>query len=121
MKIEFYEKNIKNIGIITNGTIYYYDKARTHKDILEHILNFEFKTSDVFYDFLKNSFLAFVYFFPNNIIVCSSYNEMNIGIIIKVILENNIPCSKLYKKENFDSSFSESEYKLINLNTLKLN
>lgn len=113
--LEFYEKNIIKKAIIYADT-YYYDKhINRHIDLLEKILGTKFMTNKSYEDFISKYNPIFIYFFPNDYIVFSSFEKVSIFKLIDILIQENIPINNLYKKYEFEKLVDYSTFSKINI------
>lgn len=113
--LEFHEKNIIKKAIIY-GDKYYYDKRiKNHLELLEKIIDMEFMTNKVYEDFISRYNPIFIYFFPNDYIVFSSFEKVSIFKLIDILVQENIPINNLYKKHEFEKLVDYSTFSKINI------
>lgn len=119
--LEFFDKNVIKKAVIYGGT-YYYDKhLKTHMDLLEKILGMEFSTNDLYEKFIKKTNPIFLYFFPNDYIVFSSFEKVSLFKLLEILEAEGIPVDNLYRQHEFDSLIDYSTFSKINTITFSNN
>ncbi len=117
--LEFHNKNITKIAIIYGDKYYYNSYYNNHLQLLESIIDIEFMTNEMYKNFIHKYNPIFIYFFPNDYIVFSSFEKVPAIKIIQILEQNNIPIIKLYRKHEFNNLIDYSTFSKINI--LKIN
>lgn len=113
--LEFHENNIIKRAIIYADKYYFDKNINNHLQLLEKILGIEFITNKSYKDFILKYNPIFIYFFPNNYVVFSSFEKVSIFKVIDILIQENIPIDKLYKKHEFEKLNDYSTFSKINI------
>lgn len=118
--LEFFDKNIIKIGLIYGDKFYCIKHINTHLELLEKVIHYEFMTDKIYNDFIKKFNPIFLYFFPNNYIVFSSFEKVSLFKIINILQKENIPINNLYKKIEFEKLIDYSTFSKINWKEMRV-
>ena len=113
--LEFHEKNIIKKAIIYGDKYYYNKHINNHLELLENIIGLEFMTDKLYRNFIKKYNPIFIYFFPNNYVVFSSFEKVSIFKVIDLLIKENIPINNLYKKHEFEKLVDYCTFSKINI------